>query len=546
VLLAVAKAYRERPEEIARATSQLMAGVESLEAPPASADSLDPTLPDRAAAALLRHVDRVHGGLGGAPKFPHTQAFQLLLRQYVKTNRRDYLDAVRLTCERMAAGGMYDQIGGGFHRYSVDERWLVPHFEKMLYDNAQLSRLYLEAYQVTRDAGFDRVVRETLDYVLREMRDAGGGFYSATDADSEGEEGKYFVWTVDEVRAVVDERDVDLVCRYWDITEEGNFEGRNIPHLTLTVGQVAKMFVRSVDETAAAIEGARARLYAARQKRIPPLRDEKIITAWNALMISALAEAGRVLSHSTYVAAALAAAEFAWSHLRRDGRLLHVWARGGVKQAAFLDDHAFLAAALLDLYEATADPTHLDRAGQLAADLEAHFRDERGGYFFTPDDGEALIARSKAGTDGALPSGNAVATRLHQRLHAFTGDDRHGARAEEILRLYHAAAAEQPFAYATYLEALEWYAETPTEVVIVGERDDAGTRALEDIVRLPYLPHRTLVRVAPDDPNPPAPAAGRPARGGRATAYVCRNFTCSDPTTDPAALATLLTPPTRP
>jgi uncharacterized protein YyaL (SSP411 family) len=546
VLLAVAKAYRERPEEIARATSRLVAGVESLEAPPSAVDSLDPELPARAAAALLRHVDGVHGGLGGAPKFPHTQAFQLLLRQHVKTGRSDYLDAVRLTCERMASGGMYDQIGGGFHRYSVDERWLVPHFEKMLYDNAQLSRLYLEAHQVTGDPALARVVTQTLDYVLREMRDPGGSFYSATDADSEGEEGKYFVWTLDEVRAVVGADDADLVCRYWDITEEGNFEGRSIAHVTVSVGQLAKTFGRSPEQAAAAIDAARRRLYEARQKRVPPLRDEKIITAWNALMISGLAEAGRVLGQSTYVDAAAAAAEFVWSRLRRDGRLLHVWAQGVGKQSAFLDDHAFLMAALVDLYEATGDRLHLDRAVELTTDLETHFRDERGGYFFTPDDGEALITRSKAGTDGALPSGNAVAALVHQRLHALTGDDHHRERAEEILRLYHAAAAEQPFAYATYLEALELYAETPTEVVIVGKAGDPDARALEDVVRRTYLPHRALVRVASDDPKPPAPALGRPARGGRATAYVCRNFTCSEPTTDPEALAALLDRPTRP
>jgi len=545
ILRAVSEAYRERPADIARATDELLAGVARLEASAPTTGQIDPTLPARATDALLRHVDGVNGGLGGAPKFPHPQVFQMFLRRHAATGRPELLEAVRLTCRRMAAGGMYDHVGGGFHRYSVDERWLVPHFEKMLYDNAQLPRLYLDAYLATGDEGFRRVVIETLDYVLREMRDDEGGLYSATDADSEGEEGKYFVWTPSEVAALVGPADADLVCRYWDITDEGNFEGRSIAHTTLTVPELARQCGRSVDATAEAIDRARGLLYEARHKRIPPLRDEKIITAWNALMISALADAGRVLD-VRYVDAAVAAADFLWGRLRRDGRLLHIWAHGSAKQPAFLDDHAFLAAACLDLYEATADRRHLDRAGELMAVLDDHFHDERGGYFYTPSDGESLIARSKSGADGALPSGNAIATLVHLRLHALTGDARHGARAEELLRLYHDAAAEQPFAYATYVEALEWYAETPIEVVIVGRPESDDARALWEVARTTYLPRRILVRVAPGDPDPPALARERPAAEGRATAYVCHHFTCSSPTTDPAELAGLLAAATRP
>jgi uncharacterized protein YyaL (SSP411 family) len=546
VLRAVAQAYRERRADVLRATDDLVAGVDRLDASVESA-SLDPTLPGRAAEALLRHVDREHGGLGGAPKFPHTQALQLLLRQYVKTGQSDLLEAVTLTCARMAAGGMYDQIGGGFHRYAVDERWLVPHFEKMLYDNAQLPRLYLDAHQVTAAPEFRQVVVETLDYLLREMRDPQGGFYSATDADSEGEEGRYFVWTPAEVATVVGADDAELVCRHWGITTDGNFEGRSIAHRAGDVPELAAATGRSIEAIRATIERARAALYAIRAERVPPLRDEKVIVAWNALAISALAEAGRVLDIPAYVDAAVAAAEFIWSSVRRpDGRLLHVWARGSAKQTGFLDDHAFLAAALLDLHEATADRRHLDRARELVATLESHFRDPRGGYFFTPDDGETLITRSKSGADGALPSGNAVAALVQSRLHALTGDDVHRERAEEILRLYHGAAAEQPFAYATYLEALERHGETPVEVVIVGRLEAADAKAMWDVVRRAYLPHRVLVRAQPDDPSPLAPARDRPAQGGRATAYVCHRFTCSAPTTDPAELARLLEAAIRP
>jgi uncharacterized protein YyaL (SSP411 family) len=518
VLRAVAQAYHERPDDVARATSDLVAGIAGAEQPKPDTGALDPTLPGRAADALLRHVDLENGGLGGAPKFPHAQVFQMFLRRHAVTRQPELLEAVRLTCGKMAAGGMYDHIGGGFHRYSVDERWLVPHFEKMLYDNAQLPRLYVDAWLATGERVFQDVVTQTLDYALREMRDPKGGFYSATDADSEGEEGKFFVWTPAEVQAVVGPDDAELVCRYWDITEDGNFEGRSIAHTTIGVEELARLFGRPTEATVAAIERARALLYDARLKRVPPLRDEKVITAWNALMIGTLADAGRTFGVDRWVDAAVAAADFLWSDVRHDGRLMHVWAAGAAKQLAFLDDHAFFSAACLDLYEATADRRHLERARELAAAMDARFHDEQGGYFYTPDDGETLIMRSKSGADGAIPSGNAVAALVHLRLHALTDEAVHRERAEVLLRLYHAAAAEQPFGHVTLLEALEWYAETPIEVVIVGRPDAADTAALWDVARTTYLPQRLLVRVSPDDRDVPALARDRPAAGGRATA----------------------------
>jgi uncharacterized protein len=530
VLEAISRAYHEQPQEVAKAVGQLLAGVQRSEESVATEAALDPTLPRRAAEALVRHVDTLHGGLGSAPKFPHTRALQLLLRQWRVTGRQELFDAVTLTAQRMAEGGIYDQIGGGFHRYSVDARWLVPHFEKMLYDNAELPRLYLELYQVTGDVRHRRVVTETLDYLLREMRHDAGGFVSATDADSEGEEGKFFVWTPAEVAAVVDGADVDLVCRYWDISEEGNFEGKSIAHVTVTVEQVARLFGRSPDAAAAAIEEARRRLFAARSTRVPPGRDDKILTSWNALLIGTLAEAGRVLDEPRYVAAAAAAAEFLWSQVRRDGRLLHGWTKDVAKQDAFLDDHAFLAAALLDLYEATAEAVHLDRASELVSAIESRFHDDSGGgYFFAPHDGEALIVRTKSGADGSIPSGNAVAAVVLLRLYALTGEDRYRARAEEILRLYQAAATENPFGYATWLEALERWSEGATEVVIVGAPESPNARALWRAAASRWIPHRTLVRVEPGATGIPAVAQDRPAVGGRATAYVCKGFTCSRP-----------------
>ena len=541
LLQAVARAYRDQPDEVARSVDRILSALEGVEQPRPSEGPLDPTRPRRAAEGLLGLVDRHHGGLGGAPKFPHAAVFQLLLRHYRATGRRDFLDVVRLTCERMAHGGLYDQIGGGFHRYTVDGEWLVPHFEKMLYDNAQLPRLYLETFQVTGEPWLRRIAEETLDYLLRDMRDPEGGFYSATDADSEGEEGKYFVWTPAEVARLVDARDVELVCRYWNITPEGNFEGKSIPHVTVSVETVAKMFGRSPEDAASALARARARLLAARAERVPPLRDEKVLTSWNALAIGTFAEAGRVLRAPRFVDAAVRAAEFVWTRLRAGGKLLHVWAGGQAKQDAYLDDHAFLAAALVDLYEATGHPHHLAGARELVAALDARFHDgAAGGYFFTAVDAERLITRQKSGTDGSVPAGNAVAAHALLRLHHLTGEAGYRTRAEEILRLYHDEAAKNPFAYAHLLQALEFSTEGPTEVVVVGASGAPDTEALWSAIAPVYLPHRVLVASDPEAAETLSPARDRPAVDGHATAYVCRNFTCSPPVTDPAALRALL------
>ncbi|HLY37615.1 MAG TPA: thioredoxin domain-containing protein [Candidatus Binatia bacterium] len=545
VLQAVVRAYRERPDDVARSIGQILEGLARADGGRVvaqDATELDPSIAARAADALLPHVDRTDGGLGGAPKFPHSSAFQLFLRRHRATGRAEFLDAVLLTCDRMARGGVYDQVGGGFHRYSVDAHWLVPHFEKMLYDNAQIPRLYLEAWQVTRAPWLRRIVEETLDYALRDMRHPDGGFFSATDADSEGEEGKFFVWTPAEVTQVVDAADVPLVCRYWDISEEGNFEGRSIPRVTLDVEQVARLFGRTPDAAAAVLATARERMLAARAQRVPPLRDEKILVSWNGLMIGTLAEAGRVLREPRFVRAAVAAADFLWTSVRDAGRLLHGWAAGRARHGAYLDDHAFLGSALVDLYEATGDRRHLARARELVAALDARFRDDAGGgYFFTAHDAEQLITRTKPGADGSIPSGNAVAAHLLLRLSHLTGDDRLRTRAEEILRLFHAEAAQNPFAYTTYLEALELWGEGPTEVVVVGA-PGPDADALWTEVASAYLPHRVLVAAAPTDPDPLAPARDRPPRDGRATAYVCRDRTCSPPVTDTAALRALLAP----
>jgi uncharacterized protein YyaL (SSP411 family) len=540
VLQAISQAFHDRPADVAKAVSQLKAGIAKIDEVVPGTGEMDPTLPLRVAESFLDHVDRVYGGLGQAPKFPNTSAFQLMLRQAHAHGRRDLLDAVTLTCRRMAEGGMYDQIGGGFHRYSVDQQWLAPHFEKMLYDNVQLPRLYLELFQKTGDELCRRVVTETLDYLLREMRDAAGGFYSATDADSEGHEGRYFVWTPAEVAAVVPERDRELVSRYWDITEEGNFEGRNIAHVSLPMDDLARSFGRDPADVAAALARSRGALYEARSRRVAPLRDEKVLTSWNGLAIGVFAEAGRVLGVDGYVEAAVATADFLWNELRRDGRLLHTWFAGRAKQEAFLDDHALFAAGLLDLYAATGEARHLERARELMASLEARFHDpEAGGYFYTPSDGERLIARTKPGADGSLPSGNGVATVVLLRLAALTGIGHYGRRAEEILRLFQEPLTRNPFSYVTFVEALERHLGAGTEVVLIGPAG-LDMRSLERTVAEAYVPHLSLVRATTDGEDVPPLARGREAVDGRPTAYVCRHFTCSRPLTQASDLRALL------
>ena len=418
VLLAIAQAYREKPEDVQKTVGQLMAGLQRMEALQPSGQPLDASLVVEAASKLAGAYDEDHGGIGQAPKFPNEALFELFLRAYRGTGQQKYLDMLLHTLRRMAHGGIYDQLGGGFHRYSVDERWLVPHFEKMLYDNAQLVPLYLSAYQLTGDRFFGDVARDVLEYVTREMRSAAGGFYSTQDADSEGEEGKFFLWDVAEVRRVLGDDAAEIVCRYWDVSEAGNFERRNILHVTLEVEQLAKMFRRDVEETRRLLADARAKLFAVREQRIKPGLDDKMLTAWNALMISAYAKAAEVLGEPHYQQIAVDAVNFIEATLQRGDRLLSTYKDGVAKLNGYLDDYAFFVAALLDVFELVQDRRYLDRAAALMDATIAHFWDpQAGAFFFTSDDHEALIVRSEPAFDGSIPSGNSVAARNLLRLY---------------------------------------------------------------------------------------------------------------------------------
>jgi uncharacterized protein YyaL (SSP411 family) len=548
VLLGMARAYREKPDDVAKTVQQIMDGLRSMEPHGGPDGRIEPTLVAAAAASLSKAYDPAHGGLGQAPKFPNEAVLDLFLRHHRNTGETKYLEMVVHTLRQMARGGLYDQLGGGFHRYSVDAHWLVPHFEKMLYDNAQLVPLYLAAHQITKDEFFARIARETLDYVGRELRDPLGGFYSTQDADSEGEEGKFFLWTVDEVRALVGEEDADLVCRYWDVSDAGNFEGKNILHVTLEVEQLAKLHRRDVDETRNALARARQVLLAAREQRVRPGLDDKVLTSWNALMISAFARAAEVLDDEGYGRIAATGVAFVESALQRGDRLLSTCKDGVARLNGYLDDYAFFVAALLDVFELTQERSYLERAAALADSMVAHFWDaDGGGFFFTSDDHEQLIVRSKPAFDGSIPSGNSVAARDLLRLYHHTGKEDYLRRAEVLLQLYAAPMREQPFGFANLLCVADLYTRKPYEVALIGGADADDTRQLLRGVRETYLPNRTLNVVdSAHAADLPEPLAGKGSIGGRATAYVCRAQTCSAPATTWEELEPLLRADGRP
>jgi uncharacterized protein len=515
VIEAVAHAWQEKKDDIreggARIAERLRGG--ALLAPsdePMNAEELD-----AAVEALAGQFDAAHGGFGGAPKFPPASALEFLLR-------RGERDMTAQTLRAMASGGMYDQIGGGFARYSVDALWLVPHFEKMLYDNALLARVYLHGWQAIGDDLFREVVEETLDWALREMRAPEGGFYSALDADSEGVEGKFYVWSVEEMRAALEgEPDADEAVAWFGATDRGNFEGRNIP-------------VRGPG-TPERLGDWRRRLYEARAQRVWPGLDDKRLTAWNALMISALAEAGAVLERPDYVEAAVGCAEFLLGSVRDgEGRLLRTWKDGQAKLNAYLEDHAYLVEALITLYESTFDPRWFAEARALADTTIERFADEEnGGFFETSSDHEQLLSRRKDLEDHPIPSGNSSAAYGLLRLAALTGEAGYEERAVGVLRLLHELAVTHPQAFGHLLQALDFHLAPVQEVALVGE----DTGELARVVRGRFRPHLVLAGGAADG----VPLLeDRPPVDGRPAAYVCERFACQAPVTEPEDLERLL------
>jgi uncharacterized protein YyaL (SSP411 family) len=515
LLEAIVEAWTERREEIREGAPRIVDRLQGAALLQPSSEIIAPGLLAEATAGLRAAFDPRHGGFGYAPKFPQASAIEFLLR------RRD-LEIAGKTLTSMASGGIYDQVGGGFARYSVDAQWLVPHFEKMLYDNALLARAYLHGWQVTGDELFRRVCEETLDWALREMRGPEGGFYSALDADSEGVEGKFYVWSLDELRSVAG----DDAAAWFGATEEGNFEGANI--LTRGAGEPS-----GLDEW-------RRKLYEVRKERVWPGLDDKRLCSWNALMISALADAGAVLQNDQYLDAARKCAGFVLTQMRDDsGRLLRTWKDGVGRLNAYLEDHAYLVEALLTLYEATWEPRWFAEARAIADTMIERFADdERGGFFDTAIDHERLITRRKSLEDNPIPSGNSSAAFGLVRLAAFTGERSYEQRAVGIFRLLHEVAARHPQAFAHLLQAIDFHFASVKEVAIVGPDADA----LAGTVRARFRPHVVLAGVRPDSPDDADPGSTIPLLEGRDQpgAYVCENFTCKRPVSDPSELEELL------
>jgi uncharacterized protein len=539
----VAEAYRGRRGEVVEAGKQLLEQMGQSERLRSSNTLLTDTILFSAYQALSGEFDAREGGMGRAPKFPQPMNWEFLLRFWKRTGNPRALEMAQLTLTKMARGGMYDQLGGGFHRYSVDGQWLVPHFEKMLYDNAQLASLYLHGWLATGDPEYRRVCEETLDYILREMTHPAGGFFSAQDADSEGVEGKFFVWSEEEIRAALPDAEMaQAALVYWGADEEPNFEGHSILFVPREPSQVAKDLGMTVERLAGLIAAARKRLYDAREKRVHPGLDDKVLASWNGLALTAFAEAGRVLGRADYIAAAVKNAELVTAHMKDGDRLLRSWKDGQAKIKGYLEDYAMVGAGLLALYEATFDRRWLDESRRLADQALALFWDEREEMFFdTGQDQEALVVRPRNLFDNAVPSGTSVAIEWLLRLGIFFGEERFGALALKALRPMADLMTRYPSGFGRYLAALDFQLGPVAEVALVWP-DGSGPGALVETAFGRYLPNRLVVG---------APA-GSPARlglplltdrgavGGKPTAYVCRRYVCQLPVTDPAALAAQL------
>ncbi|HLB80025.1 MAG TPA: thioredoxin domain-containing protein [Dongiaceae bacterium] len=537
VLAGIAEVYRREPDKVTKNVAALRDALAGLSRP-RGGGAIGREVQDRVAARLLLEVDTARGGIGGAPKFPQAPIFELLWRAWKRTGDARCRDAAAITLTRMCQGGIYDHLGGGFARYSVDAEWLAPHFEKMLYDNAQLVDLLTLVWQETRDPLYAARVRETVGWVLREMRAAPGrggtrGFASSLDADSEGEEGKFYVWSDSEIDALLGADAVPFKAAY-DVTRGGNWEGHNI------LNRSAAPLLADADDEARLAAG-RAVLLAARGRRVRPGWDDKVLADWNGLMIAALARAAQAFDEPAWLAAATEAFDFLRGELSDGDRLRHSWRQGRAQHPASLDDYANACRAALALHEATGDPAYVTAAQAWTAVLDRHYWDAGGGgYFFTADDTPDVIHRTKTAADNATPSGNGTMVGVLARLYYLTGDDAWRRRAEAVVAAFSGEIERHFFPLATLLNNAELL-QTAVQIVVVGPRGAADTSALLRAALARSLPNRVLAVVAPGDGLPPThPAAGKPQVNGRATAYVCHGPVCSLPITEPDGLAQAL------
>lgn len=544
VLMSVSAAYKTQKEDILKSANEITNAIRSSEALYPSKDLLTRQLVKNGAKALLRFHDTVSGGFEqAAPKFPHALDLMLLLRAHRLTQDENLLNAVELTLRKMAEGGVYDQLGGGFHRYSVDEQWLVPHFEKMLYDNALLTRAYLETYQVTGRAFYRDAAEDILRYVMREMTHEEGGFFSAQDADSEGEEGKFFVWTPEEIKEILGEKEGEFFCRVYGVEKYGNFEhGKSILHLKEPLESVAHRDGVPFTDFQKHLSTLKEKLFAVRGKRVKPGLDDKVLTSWNGLMLSAFAYAYQVMGDEKYLNAAEKCARFFVEKMMKDSRLLHTYKDGKAKLNAYLDDYTFLTAGFLDLYEASYNIRWLEQARALAEKTIILFwDDEKDGLFFTSHDHEKLIARQKNFVDNVTPSGNSVAVLNFLRLWCYTGDDMFFTKAQSTLRLFHDLMQNSPFTCSLMICALDFYLEPPREVVIAEKIRNEQTQAMLKELRRRFLPNKvTAVVDEHADGKSFALFSGKTPVHGNSIAYICTAGTCKNPASNFADFLALL------
>jgi uncharacterized protein len=543
VLISIAEAYRDRRSDIAETSRSLLNELQRLGATNGADHAVEKELLDVAYVGIVQSYDSVNGGFGGAPKFPPAMVLEFLLRRHARSENDEALNIVKQTAAKMAHGGIYDQLGGGFHRYATDAKWLVPHFEKMLYDNALLSRFYLHYFQVSQDPMARETAAGILDYVVREMRDPAGGFYSTQDADSEGHEGKFFVWDIAEIKAVLAESEASLFCAYYNVSEGGNFEGKNILNVTRTIGEVAKQIGAPVSEAQETIEQCKRKLFEIREQRVKPDRDEKILTAWNGLMLASFCEAGVILDRPDYLKIAKQNAEFVLSKLQRDGLLLRTFKDGTAKFNAYLEDYAFLIDGLVTLFETTGELRWLKESLGLTERMILEFWDEtNGGFFFTGKSHENLIVRSKDYFDNATPSGNSVAAKVLLRLGLLTSKEHYRDLAVSIFQEIAGSARRYPSGFGFALSAIDFLLATTSEVVIIGKDQNELVEFIREAWRT-YLPNKvvcpSLAGMADASEILPL-LKDRPLVNARTTAYVCENYTCQRPVTDLASFASQL------
>jgi uncharacterized protein YyaL (SSP411 family) len=557
ILLQLSNAYKNKKQDIQAASSEFIAALSQMAkdvvASPELGDNttLERSMLDEAAVGLLQMGDPIYGGFGRAPKFPNTSNLIFLLRYYDISGMTRFRDFVIFTAEKIAAGGIHDHLGGGFARYATDQKWLVPHFEKMLYDNALLSQLYSELYQITKKEDYSDITKKTLDYIMRDMTDPGGGFYSAQDADSEQEEGKFYVWKKEEIVSTLGDRTViEMFCERYGVTQAGNFEGKNILNVQASLNSLAQKYGRAPEQVLDILEDARTKLFAAREKRVKPGLDEKILTSWNGLMISGFAKGFSISGNSKYLHTAKKAVDFIEGHIASsDGRLRRTFKGGRSKLNAYVEDYAFYVNGLIDLFAVHSKHQYLDRAIKYTDFMLQHFWDEKeGNLFFTSDDHEQLIARTKNIHDLATPSGNSVAASNLIRLYHYSYNKAYLDKAVSIMKSGARAAIENPFAFGQMLNAIYLYLKRPIEVMVITNDYDQNKSNSKMVTWLnrQFIPQGVNAIVSsselPKLQSYPYFQGRVPEKGLSETAFVCKNFSCSLPIKSYKELEKLLTP----